>query len=141
MIKTRGLLHFSLPVKDLDRSGKFYNEVLGMKIVEKTPRMVFLECGNTHLILAKGNAPMQYDSPKSTPVHHAFTVAPEDFQPSIDNLRENGVEVFNLEDRNQGVFCGMQAYFLDPDGNKLEIYGGPEARSFAKVREEAVTQS
>lgn len=141
MIKTKGLLHFSLPVTDLDRSGKFYNEVLGMKIVEKTARMVFLECGNTHLILAKGNAPIQYDSPKSTPVHHAFTVAPEDFEPSIDLLRKNGVEVFNIEERTQGVFWGKQAYFLDPDGNKLEIYGGPGARSTAKVREEALTQS
>ena len=81
------------------------------------------------LILAKGIESLKYDSPQSTPVHHAFKVKPEDFEPSIDELRKNGVEVFNIEDRNQGVFWGPQAYFLDPDGNKLEIYAGPGAQN------------
>ena len=128
MIQTQGVLHFSLPVTDLDRSGKFYHELLGMKLIQKTPRMVFLQCGELYLILAKGNTPVKYDSPKSTPVHHAFKVAPEDFEPSIEVLREHDVEVFNIEDRQEGVFWGKQAYFLDPDGNKLEIYAGPGAR-------------
>jgi catechol 2,3-dioxygenase-like lactoylglutathione lyase family enzyme len=122
MIKTRGVVHFSLPVTDLERSGKFYSELLGMKIVQKTPRMVFLMCGDDFLILAKGNMPLKYDSSTDTPVHHAFKVAAEDFEPALDFLRQNGVEVFNVEDRNDGVFHGPQAYFLDPDGNKLEIH-------------------
>src|SRR5947209_6893803 len=110
------------PRPDLDRSRKFYEELLGMKVVEQSPRMVFLRTGDDYVILAKGNEPLKYDSPQSTPVHHAFKIKPEDFEPSIDFLRRNGVEVFNIEDRNQGVFWGPQAYFLDPDGNKLEIH-------------------
>jgi len=125
MLKTHGVLHFSLPVTDLDRSRKFYEGVLGLKVVEQSPRMVFLQTGDDYLILAKGNNLMKYDTSKSTPVHHAFKVKPEEFQSSIDDLRKNGVEVFNIEERNTGVFWGPQAYFLDPDGNKLEIYAGP----------------
>jgi catechol 2,3-dioxygenase-like lactoylglutathione lyase family enzyme len=128
MLKTQGVLHFSLPVSDLDRSRKFYQELLGMKVIEQSARMVFLKTGENYLILAKGNEPLKYDSAKTTPVHHAFKVCPEDFQPSIDFLRKNGVEVFNIEDRKEGVFWGPQAYFLDPDGNKLEIYAGPGAK-------------
>jgi metallothiol transferase len=128
MLKTHGVLHFSLPVTDLDRSRKFYGGVLGMKVVEQSPRMVFLQTGEDFLILAKGSEPLRYDSAKSTPVHHAFKVKPEDFEWSIAELRKNGIEVFNIEDRNQGVFWGPQAYFLDPDGNKLEIYAGPGAK-------------
>jgi catechol 2,3-dioxygenase-like lactoylglutathione lyase family enzyme len=128
MLKTHGLLHFSLPVTDLDRSRKFYEEVLGMKVVEQSPRMVFLKTGDDFLILAKGSEPLKFDSSKSTPVHHAFKVKPDEFQSSIDDLRKNGVEVFNIEERNTGVFWGPQAYFLDPDGNKLEIYAGPGAK-------------
>ena len=128
MLKTHGVLHFSLPVTDLDRSRKFYEGLLGMKVVEQSARMVFLQTGDDYLILAKGIESLKYDSLQSTPVHHAFKVKPEDFEPSIDELRKNGVEVFNIEDRNQGVFWGPQAYFLDPDGNKLEIYAGPGAR-------------
>jgi len=129
MLKTHGVLHFSLPVTDLDRSRKFYEGLLGMKVVEQSARMVFLQTGDDYLILAKGLESLKYDSPQSTPVHHAFKVKPEDFEPSIDELRKNGVEVFNIEDRNQGVFWGPQAYFLDPDGNKLEIYAGPGAQN------------
>lgn len=122
MIRTRGVVHFSLPCADLERGAKFYNEFLGMKIIQKTPRMVFLKCGEDYLILAKGNAPLRYDSAKDTPVHHAFKVAPEDFDPAVEFLGSRGVEVFNIEDRRDGVFYGRQAYFLDPDGNKLEIH-------------------
>jgi catechol 2,3-dioxygenase-like lactoylglutathione lyase family enzyme len=107
---------------------EFYEGVLGMKVVEQSPRMVFLQTGDDFLILAKGNEPLKYDSAKSTPVHHAFKVKPDEFQWSIDDLRKNGVEVFNIEERNTGVFWGPQAYFLDPDGNKLEIYAGPGAK-------------
>ena len=129
MLKTHGVLHFSLPVTNLDRSRKFYEGLLGMKVVEQSARMVFLQTGDDYLILAKGIESLKYDSPQSTPVHHAFKVKPGDFEPSIDELRKNGVEVFNIEDRNQGVFWGPQAYFLDPDGNKLEIYAGPGAKN------------
>lgn len=128
MLRTHGVLHFSLPVTDLDRSRHFYEQLLGMKVIEQSPRMVFLQTGDDYLILAKGNEALKYDSSKSTPVHHAFKIKPEDFEASIEFLRTNGVDVFNVEDRNQGVFWGPQAYFLDPDGNKLEIYAGPGAK-------------
>ena len=128
MLKTQGMLHFSLAVTDLDRSRKFYEDVLNLKVVEQSPRMVFLQTGDDYLILAKGDEPLKYDTNKSTPVHHAFKVKPDEFQSSIDHLRQHGVDVFNIEDRNTGVFWGPQAYFLDPDGNKLEIYAGPGAK-------------
>lgn len=128
MLNTQGMLHFSLAVTDLDRSRKFYEGVLNLKVVEQSPRMVFLQTGDDYLILAKGDEPLRYDTNKSTPVHHAFRVKPEEFQSSIDHLREHGVEVFNIENRNTGVFWGPQAYFLDPDGNKLEIYAGGGAK-------------
>ena len=88
MLKTQGMLHFSLAVTDLDRSRKFYEGVLNLKVVEQSPRMVFLQTGDDYLILAKGNEPLKYDTNKSTPVHHAFRVKPEEFQSSIDHLRQ-----------------------------------------------------
>lgn len=128
MLNTHGMLHFSLAVTDLERSRKFYEGVLNLKVVEQSPRMVFLQTGDDYLILAKGDEPLKYDTNKKTPVHHAFKVKPDEFQSSIDHLRQHGVEVFNIENRNTGVFWGPQAYFLDPDGNKLEIYAGPGAK-------------
>ena len=121
MVKTQGVVHFSLPVTDLERSAKFYAELLGMKIVQTTPRMVFLKCGDDYFILAK-DTPVKYDSLEQTPVHHAFKVAAEDFDPAVEFLKQNGHKIFHKEDRRDGVFWGRQAYFLDPDGNKLEIH-------------------
>jgi hypothetical protein len=37
-------------------------------------------------------------------VHHAFKVAAEDFDGAVAFLRKNGIEVFNVEDRRDGVF-------------------------------------
>jgi hypothetical protein len=93
-----------------------------MKIVHKTQQMVFLKCGDDFLVLAKGNAPLKYDSDTTTPVHHAFKVAAEDFEPALEFLQKNGVEVFNMENRQEGVFWGPQAYILDPDGDELELH-------------------
>ena len=121
MLQTQGMLHFSLAVTDLDKSRKFYEGVLGLKVIEQSPRMVFLQTGDDYLILAKGNDPLKYDTNKETPVHHAFKVKPEGFASSIEYLRSKGVEVFNIENRNTGVFWGPQAYFLDPDGNPVLI--------------------
>jgi catechol 2,3-dioxygenase-like lactoylglutathione lyase family enzyme len=71
--------------------------------------------------LAK-DTPVKYDSLEKTPVHHAFKVKSEDFEPAVEFLKQNGVEIFHIENRQDGVFWGRQAYFLDPDGNKLEIH-------------------
>src|SRR3954466_15959807 len=109
MLHTRGMLHFSLAVTDLDRSRKFYEGVLGLKVIEQSPRMVFLQTGDDYLILAKGKEPLKFDSSKSTPVHHAFKAQADEFESSIADLRSNGVEVFNIENRNEGVFWGPQA--------------------------------
>jgi catechol 2,3-dioxygenase-like lactoylglutathione lyase family enzyme len=68
------------------------------------------------------DTPVKYDSLEQTPVHHAFKVAAEDFEPAMEFLKQNGVKIFHVEDRRDGVFWGRQAYFLDPDGNKLEIH-------------------
>ena len=57
MVKTQGVVHFSLPVTDVERSAKFYSELLGMKIIQKTLRMVFLKCGDDFFILAKDTPP------------------------------------------------------------------------------------
>jgi catechol 2,3-dioxygenase-like lactoylglutathione lyase family enzyme len=119
-----GVAHFSIPVSDVDRSTRFYTEIVGCRFLSQTPDkgITFLDAGGVCLLLIKRPAPIQKGPPEmSNGVHHAFMVAPADYQAAVDGLRAKGVEVFFEEDRRGGTIDGPRAYFRDPDGTALEF--------------------
>jgi catechol 2,3-dioxygenase-like lactoylglutathione lyase family enzyme len=131
MIQTKGLAHFTIPVTDTERSQEFYERHLGMKFLGGGHQrgMIFLDAGGDCVILAR------VDKAASTArledVHHAFIVDHDAYTDAVQELRDNGVDVFFEEDREGGVVNGPRAYFHDPDGNVLEIidltsYSGAE---------------
>lgn len=121
MIKTKGLVHFTIPVTDTARSREFYCKRLGMKLLRDTGDrgMVFLDSGGDCVILAKVDKPIS--TAGAHDVHHSFLVAHEDYAAALDELRAGGVKFLYDEDRRDGVVDGPRAYFEDPDGNVLEI--------------------
>ena len=132
MIKTKGLVHFTIPVTDTERSRDFYVRVLGMKLLRDTGRgMVFLDSGGDCVILAKVDKPISTAGAQD--VHHSFLVAHEDYPAAVAELKSGGAKFLYEEDRRDGVVDGPRAYFEDPDGNVLEIidlarYAGAAAR-------------
>ena len=120
MIKTIGVAHFTLAVTDTVRSMAFYVDILGMTPVQVNHErgMVFLDCGGDCIILTKSDAKID---PNDHDVHHAFTVAEEDYETAKDQLRAEGINILFEEDRQGGAVNGPRAYFHDPDGNVLEI--------------------
>lgn len=125
MIELAGLAHFSIPVRDLERSIQFYTTVVGCKLINKLPplRLAFLDAAGACVILVE-----RKDMPVATPkdgdhlgVHHAFVVAPDNYQAALDHLRTNNISIFFEEDRQGGVVNGPRAYFRDPDGTVLEF--------------------
>jgi len=121
MIRTKGLVHFTIPVTDTQRSREFYCKWLGMKLLRDTGErgMVFLDSGGDCVILAKVDKPISTASERD--VHHSFLVAHEDYAPALAELKAGGVKFLFDEDRRDGVIDGPRAYFEDPDGNVLEI--------------------
>ncbi len=121
MIKTRGLVHFTIPVTDTTRAKDFYCRVLGMRLLRDTGArgMVFLDTGGDCLILAKTEKPISTAGERD--IHHSFLVAHEDYAPALAELKSSGVKFLYDEDRQDGVIDGPRAYFEDPDGNVLEI--------------------
>jgi catechol 2,3-dioxygenase-like lactoylglutathione lyase family enzyme len=118
-----GVAHFSIAVSDLAASQKFYTEVLGLTLIRAAPAigLVFLRAGNDHVILARSDAPLQNNPDDSRRAHHAFTVEANKYDEAKAQLTSKGIDIFEEEDRQKGVFVGRQCYFYDPDGNVLEI--------------------
>jgi glyoxylase I family protein len=120
----KGIAHFSIPVSDVDRSTKFYTEIVGCKFLAQRPDKVitFLDAGGVCVLLIKRPAPIikgQLDM--SDGVHHAFMVDAAQYRAAVDGLRAKGVDVFFEEDRRGGTIDGPRAYFRDPDGTALEF--------------------
>jgi len=123
MIEPRSVVHFSIAVSDLDVSRKFYTEILGLTLVQNAPAggMVFLRAGNDHVILARSDAPLRRELKDSRRAHHAFKVDADKYEAAKTFLASKGVEVFEEEHRDRGVFVGRQLYIRDPDGTVIEL--------------------
>ncbi len=124
MIETKGVVHFTIPVSDLNRSEKFYREILGLTTVDRAPppvNLVFMKSGEDFVVLSKSNTPINPNLGDDRFVHHAFLLDPGKYEESEAFLRESGVKIVHEEERVDGVFRGKQCHFHDPDRNVLEI--------------------
>ena len=121
MIKTSGVLHFTIPVKDLDRSEKFYTEILGLTKVRRNSHMVFMRDGSDYFVLTHSENPIEPNKADKHDIHSAFKVTAEAYEQAKAFLASKGIEIFKEEDRHHGTFRGRSAYFHDPDRNVIEL--------------------
>ena len=121
MVDITSLVHFSIPVSDVERSTRFYTEIVGCRHLSTVGQgtMAFLDAAGTCLILVKRDPPINPRAESHGGVHHSFAVA--DYPGALAHLRANGVEITFEEDRQGGVVNGPRAYFNDPDGTVLEF--------------------
>ena len=139
-INIKGIGHVGLLVSDMDRSFKFYTEVIGCNITHRTKRpngseTVFLRFDEEHHNIVLGTAPEGLDvSQDAMPVRLIQQIALEvenrdEFLRALAHLHERGVEpvsgplVHGIEGGGGAGGSGSRSfYFLDPDGNRLEIF-------------------
>jgi catechol 2,3-dioxygenase-like lactoylglutathione lyase family enzyme len=121
MIRTKGILHITIPVSDLARSRAFYTDVLGLEFIGQAPpddpHFVFLKSGGDYVVLGREDKRERF----SEIIHHAFMIEGDAYDATVAELKARGVDVFREERRDQGVFTGRSAYFHDPDNNALEV--------------------
>ena len=123
----RKLGHVVLNVTDLEKSVRFYTEVLGLAISDRYPDsmvpggMVFMRCNADHHGVALVGGERQSDP--SSLNHFAFEVATLDevFRARAW-LRKHSVPIVFEGRRRAG--CQIAVEFQDPDGNNLEVYWG-----------------
>ena len=122
-IKPRGVVHFSIPVSDLEASKAFYTEKLGLTFLRysKPYEIMFLMAGKDYVLLCLSETPINPNPPGKRRVHHAFAVEPAAYEDAKAFLQANGVPILDEEHRTTGTFPGRQFYIEDPDRNVIEF--------------------
>ena len=123
MIKTPGVLHFTIPVSDTVKSLNFYIEVLGFELIQHVPQidMVFMKCGDDFVNLTKSKTPINPNNGNDFLVHHAFKIEVDKYEEAKQSIIDRGIEIIHEEHRYEGIFHGKQFYFHDLDRNVIEI--------------------
>ena len=115
----QGLDHVAIAVADVDRSRRFYGEVLGFERAheEWDVPVVMAANGNGVAIFHKDLHPGDgVGQPEIRILHIAFRVDREGFQRAREELAAQG-----LEPRFSDHGIAHSIYFTDPDGHQLEL--------------------
>lgn len=131
-IKVKKIGHVVYRVSDLERSVKFWTEIMGFKESDRNEQgMVFLRNAADHHTVAlvgcgpDATLPNPNDKGQLGLNHFALEVGSVDELFKIrDFLRSRGITI-TYEGR-RGPGCNPGVEFLDPDGYQLELYSDME---------------
>ncbi|HZS69139.1 MAG TPA: VOC family protein [Burkholderiales bacterium] len=129
--RPRKMGHLVLMVRDIQKSAKFYSEIVGLEVSDWIEdQMVFLRCGSDHHDLALAQLPKDAEhfdkmyNPFSRPgtEHFAYELGSlAEVESAARFLKEKGVEIvrgIGKHGPGENVFL----VFRDPDGNHVEFY-------------------
>jgi len=119
MIKTLGLTHIALSVKDVKRSSAFYQKIFGMKEMYCYPDFIQVQTpGSTDIIVFEKQKKKNGTAKKE--FHFGFRLPkPIDLKPIIKKIIAAGGKI-----KETGEFVPGEPYvfFYDPDGYEIEIW-------------------
>jgi catechol 2,3-dioxygenase-like lactoylglutathione lyase family enzyme len=139
-IQIKRIGHVGILVSDFERSFRFYTEVLGCRVTNRTKRTdgsetAFLRFDDVHHDFVLSSAPPGVDVTSAGPRERliqqiAFEVEDRDaFLKALAHLQAKGIKLLNgplIHGFEGGGSIGGSGsrsfYFLDPDGNRLEIF-------------------
>ena len=124
--KSKGILESALYVEEVGRAARFYEEVLGFRVMrEFGERGCAMEAGERQvLLLFKKGGSRERTSENQTPhdgdgeLHIAFAIATEDLAGWEAWLGEKGIAV---EEKRRWESGGWSLYFRDPDRHLVEV--------------------
>ncbi|MFQ5541977.1 MAG: VOC family protein [Candidatus Binatia bacterium] len=129
MVKIRKLGHVGIFVKDVERSKKFYTEILGFKVSDVNEQgITFLRCATDHhdtvLVPLPKESRDSVNADRKEIQQISYEVdREEDLRKALKFLKEKGVKIAS-ELRQRGPGSDLTIDFLDPDGNNIQLYCG-----------------
>lgn len=115
MSNIKSINHVTLAVKDIEKSFKFYRDILGFTPLVKWDKGAYFLIGDFWFCLNLD----EKRTPNDCYTHYAFTISSEDFEETSRAIINSGAQTFK-----DNTSPGHSLYFLDPDGHKLEIHAG-----------------
>ena len=123
----RGLHHTALVSSDVERTVRFYSEVLGFPLTELIENRDYPGSSHFFFDIGNGNLLAFFDFPGLDlgpyaevlgGLHHvAISVDPSTWDDLVARLTEAGV--------GHEVHSGVSVYFRDPDGARIELIADP----------------
>ena len=123
----RGLHHTALISSDVERTVRFYQDVLGFPLTELIENRDYPGSSHFFFDIGNGNLVAFFDFPGLDVgpyaevlggLHHmAISVDPDRWQQLVERLTEAGVP--------HEVHSGVSVYFRDPDGARIELIADP----------------
>lgn len=127
MVKIKRLGHVGIFVKDVEKSKKFYTEILGFKLSDVNEQgITFLRCATDHHDTVLVPLPKQKQDSVSEERREVQQISyevdrEEDLRKALEFLKEKEVRVVSgLQQRGPGNDKTID--FLDPDGNNIQLY-------------------
>jgi catechol 2,3-dioxygenase-like lactoylglutathione lyase family enzyme len=120
MIKTYGLTHIALAVRDVARSSRFYQTVFGARVVYDGAGFVQLQTPGTRDVIVLEQADARGVGQSGGIAHFGFRLMdPADIGDAVDQIAAAGGTI-----KSVGEFCPGEPYVfaLDPDGYELEVW-------------------
>jgi catechol 2,3-dioxygenase-like lactoylglutathione lyase family enzyme len=123
----KGLGEIALRVDDLDKMQQFYQDVIGLELMQRFPASAFFKvgdgfAGHTQIVALfdrSGQAGYQGLSAALTTVDHiAFAIALDDFEAEKKRLEAAGMHVSVTQ---HAWVHWRSLYVHDPEGNQVEL--------------------
>jgi len=126
MLTPSKLGHVGIYVRDLEKSKKFYTDVVGLKVSDEFPgRAVFMRCSHDHhdtvlfQLAAEKLARSENDRAEIQQISYEVDRL-DDLRQKAAEVRALGIAVSGPQQRGPGMDKTID--FSDPDGNTIQFY-------------------
>jgi len=119
-----------LIARDLDLLAGYYENLLGLTVIERTPKVAKLGVGGVTLIEIEHRPNAKPDDPRTAGLYHTAFLMPTraDLARWILNTAKNRVPITGASDHD----VSEAIYLDDPEGNGVEVYSDRQPESWRR---------